>query len=79
MPIDAGKFDGCWSYRFQARGLGFLMTVGRSIPTDIRKGCCITSPDKWIWTSDDKVRTKALLSRLMLARGHKMGRISSVE
>jgi len=46
------------TYTFQARGLNFLMTVGKRIPHLIRQSCSVTGPDQWITlrSCEDKVR-----------------------
>lgn len=46
------------TYTFQARGLNFLMTVGKRIPDSIRHSCTLTGPDQWITSRscEDKAR-----------------------
>jgi hypothetical protein len=65
-PPSRGRKKDDTTYTFQARGLNFLMTVGKQIPPSMRQSCCVTGPDQWITSRscEDKVmRAEARLRR----------------
>lgn len=77
MPNCTGRHDGCWTYSFGARGLVTIMTVGKAMPLYAQKACCVSSPEKWIWSRDAQQDTLNALRKLTSTPGHKRHRTAS--
>jgi hypothetical protein len=66
MPAYTGRNESGFGYSFGARGVAVLMTVGKQMLQYARVMCCISSPEKWIWTRSGLDLTVAALRRLHL-------------
>lgn len=58
-------------YEMLAGGINFGVCVGAGIPAKVRRQCCVSSPDKWIFVRDCKERTlSAALATTSTKTGH---------
>jgi hypothetical protein len=44
-------------YELLTNGINFGVCIGAGIPTGVRKQCCVSSPQKWVFVSDCEART----------------------
>jgi hypothetical protein len=63
-PPSRGRKKDYTTYTFQARGLNFLMRVGKRIPDAIRHSCTVSGPDQWITSRSCEDKTRQAEARL---------------
>ncbi len=62
MPTFNDRLGGGWQYSFGARGIAFMMQVGKMLPDYSRLMSCMTLPERFLWTNDGEHHTRQALA-----------------
>ena len=63
-----GRRGGDRTYSFMAKGLNFLMVVGKQVPQELRNLCAVTGARRLILSRDCESKTLSAFHRLMRAQ-----------
>jgi hypothetical protein len=70
------KRDKGWRrYSFTVPGVTFWLFVGRAIPSEIQRMCCVRSPQKLLFSSDQVDLANAQMQRAVFARSQDFGEL----
>jgi len=73
FPYLSGRDKGWRRYTFTVPGVTFWFFAGRAIPSEIRRLCCIQSPQRLLFSSDQVDLANAQLQRAVFARSRDAG------
>jgi hypothetical protein len=63
MPVYNDRLGSGFQYSFSARGIAFMMQVGKYVPEYSRKVSCMTKPERFLFAADSKSLTMQTLAR----------------
>jgi hypothetical protein len=73
FPYLSGRDKGWRRYTFTIPGVTFWLFVGRAIPREIQRLCCVRSPKRFLFSSDQVDKANAQMNRVVFAGSQAVG------